>query len=155
MFSMVLPSMGRGATSPIREDVEVIRSVTLEMTLPTQQDSVPIKIWEIIICMMGILWTAINTHWFFHELKLADVVKIDFYWQSTDQPLIRALPEALSHRIKQCRGILEYQIVLRAQLQHDDEVPNASHNPVCNLSLIHIWRCRRSTLCRSRWSPYH
>ena len=23
------------------------------------------------------------------------------------------------------------------------------------LSLIHIWRCRRSTLCRSRGSPYH
>ena len=28
------------------------------------------------------------------------------------------------------------------------------HFPQC-LSLIHIWRCRRSTLCRSRWSPYH
>ena len=27
-------------------------------------------------------------------------------------------------------------------------------NPL-TLSLIHIWRCRRSTLCRSRWSPYH
>ena len=26
---------------------------------------------------------------------------------------------------------------------------------VDKLSLIHIWRCRRSTLCRSRWSPYH
>ena len=26
---------------------------------------------------------------------------------------------------------------------------------ISNLSLIHIWRCRRSTLCRSRWSPYH
>ena len=26
---------------------------------------------------------------------------------------------------------------------------------VFGLSLIHIWRCRRSTLCRSRWSPYH
>eukprot|EP00826_Nyctotherus_ovalis_P010971 TRINITY_DN1285_c0_g3_i4.p1 TRINITY_DN1285_c0_g3~~TRINITY_DN1285_c0_g3_i4.p1 ORF type:complete len:159 (+),score=38.27 TRINITY_DN1285_c0_g3_i4:317-793(+) len=25
----------------------------------------------------------------------------------------------------------------------------------CYLSLIHICRCRRSTLCRSRWSPYH
>ena len=24
-----------------------------------------------------------------------------------------------------------------------------------NLSLIHIWRCRRSYACRSRWSPYH
>ena len=23
------------------------------------------------------------------------------------------------------------------------------------LSLIHIWRCRRSFACRSRWSPYH
>ena len=28
-------------------------------------------------------------------------------------------------------------------------------NEVNALSLIHIWRCRRSTLCRSRWSPYH
>ena len=27
--------------------------------------------------------------------------------------------------------------------------------PLQVLSLIHIWRCRRSTLCRSRWSPYH
>ena len=27
--------------------------------------------------------------------------------------------------------------------------------PAIYLSLIHIWRCRRSTLCRSRWSPYH
>ena len=26
---------------------------------------------------------------------------------------------------------------------------------IYTLSLIHIWRCRRSTLCRSRWSPYH
>ena len=23
------------------------------------------------------------------------------------------------------------------------------------LSLIHVWRCRRSYACRSRWSPYH
>ena len=26
---------------------------------------------------------------------------------------------------------------------------------VLELSLIHIWRCRRYSLCRSRWSPYH
>ena len=24
-----------------------------------------------------------------------------------------------------------------------------------DLSLIHIWRCRRNSACRSRWSPYH
>ena len=29
------------------------------------------------------------------------------------------------------------------------------NSPPGGLSLIHIWRCRRSTLCRSRWSPYH
>ena len=26
---------------------------------------------------------------------------------------------------------------------------------VLPLSLIHIWRCRRYAVCRSRWSPYH
>ena len=26
---------------------------------------------------------------------------------------------------------------------------------LANLSLIHIWRCRRPRVCRSRWSPYH
>ena len=26
---------------------------------------------------------------------------------------------------------------------------------VTDLSLIHIWRCRRTLRCRSRWSPYH
>ena len=31
---------------------------------------------------------------------------------------------------------------------------NAAHLLV-NLSLIHIWRCRRIERCRSRWSPYH
>ena len=30
-----------------------------------------------------------------------------------------------------------------------------SQTPLLRLSLIHIWRCRRSYACRSRWSPYH
>ena len=33
--------------------------------------------------------------------------------------------------------------------------PSQFKNQRFPLSLIHIWRCRRSTLCRSRWSPYH
>ena len=36
-----------------------------------------------------------------------------------------------------CKGTVSYQVLVQS------------------LSLIHIWRCRRSTLCRSRWSPYH
>ena len=41
----------------------------------------------------------------------------------------------------------EYQICVYSRLYHIDTI--------IYLSLIHIWRCRRSTLCRSRWSPYH
>ena len=46
-------------------------------------------------------------------------------------------------------AIHERKIKFLTKLQH-------SENTICKLlSLIHIWRCRRSTLCRSRWSPYH
>ena len=44
----------------------------------------------------------------------------------------------------------------------DDAVSRDKHGicdwallPLCVLSLIHIWRCRRGAECRSRWSPYH
>ena len=32
---------------------------------------------------------------------------------------------------------------------------NNLHISITDLSLIHIWRCRRRLRCRSRWSPYH
>ena len=32
---------------------------------------------------------------------------------------------------------------------------NNNNRSIFSLSLIHIWRCRRDVLCRSRWSPYH
>ena len=38
-------------------------------------------------------------------------------------------------------------------LQPDDACNVSSEANM--LSLIHIWRCRRSYACRSRWSPYH
>ena len=34
-------------------------------------------------------------------------------------------------------------------------VENFTHDHSQSLSLIHIWRCRRYAVCRSRWSPYH
>ena len=34
-------------------------------------------------------------------------------------------------------------------------LPTGNMLSVWKLSLIHIWRCRRSYACRSRWSPYH
>ena len=35
------------------------------------------------------------------------------------------------------------------------QVYSIFHCAVYRLSLIHIWRCRRDVLCRSRWSAYH
>ena len=45
----------------------------------------------------------------------------------------------------------------------DPETASALYDPLYEndpvykeyLSLIHIWRCRRYAVCRSRWSPYH
>ena len=42
-----------------------------------------------------------------------------------------------------------------AEKQPSKGVENYFTDALLYLSLIHIWRCRRSTLCRSRWSPYH
>ena len=38
---------------------------------------------------------------------------------------------------------------------HDTGMVTLISQDLSELSLIHICRCRRSTLCRSRWSPYH
>ena len=49
----------------------------------------------------------------------------------------------------------------RAYLSHISWSPQlprwrfGGRSPVLWLSLIHIWRCRRYSLCRSRWSPDH
>eukprot|EP00826_Nyctotherus_ovalis_P012681 TRINITY_DN13375_c0_g1_i1.p2 TRINITY_DN13375_c0_g1~~TRINITY_DN13375_c0_g1_i1.p2 ORF type:complete len:115 (+),score=17.13 TRINITY_DN13375_c0_g1_i1:70-414(+) len=37
--------------------------------------------------------------------------------------------------------------------QYDQTIVNDITRPM--LSLIHICRCRRYAVCRSRWSPYH
>ena len=50
-------------------------------------------------------------------------------------------------------------ILLLKDLQSQEELLQCHLPPqtvsLLDLSLIHIWRCRRYSLCRSRWSPYH
>ena len=46
-----------------------------------------------------------------------------------------------------------YLIYITLILNFCDSVNSAAYHIF--LSLIHIWRCRRSYACRSRWSPYH
>ena len=47
------------------------------------------------------------------------------------------------------------QIIITALMNINKQTALIFRVWVWYLSLIHIWRCRRSTLCRSRWSPYH
>ena len=49
---------------------------------------------------------------------------------------------------------LTMKVETDGSLTADDAVAYAARI-LQDLSLIHIRRCRRSTLCRSRWSPYH
>ena len=48
-------------------------------------------------------------------------------------------------------GILQYGAGVTADIS--GQISSTSKNSI--LSLIHICRCRRPTLCRSRWSSYH
>ena len=50
-------------------------------------------------------------------------------------------------------------MLLWGQCLNDNYIMNhmqqKNRETMMNLSLIHIWRCRRRLRCRSRWSPHH
>ena len=67
------------------------------------------------------------------------------------------IPDTLHHKYSLDKYIYMnhlgfHQYTLRRVHYKNSQHWHQSHE---YLSLIHIWRCRRSTLCRSRWSPYH
>ena len=52
----------------------------------------------------------------------------------------------------------QWPLLLTFHSLHPETMTHLTHTPLIasgNLSLIHIWRCRRDPQCRSRWSPYH
>ena len=51
--------------------------------------------------------------------------------------------------------LIPLAVILASSLDTNNEYILERNPTNSKLSLIHIWRCRRSTLCRSRWSPYH
>eukprot|EP00826_Nyctotherus_ovalis_P016116 TRINITY_DN14643_c0_g1_i3.p1 TRINITY_DN14643_c0_g1~~TRINITY_DN14643_c0_g1_i3.p1 ORF type:complete len:139 (+),score=11.44 TRINITY_DN14643_c0_g1_i3:58-474(+) len=55
--------------------------------------------------------------------------------------------------------LLEYMPIMFSERRHSPvvRVYDFYFDPVAivGLSLIHICRCRRYAVCRSRWSPYH
>ena len=64
----------------------------------------------------------------------------------------------ISGRIAEIVGQKLHSLGERQQtlcVTHLPQIAAFAENHYLVLSLIHICRCRRSTLCRSRWSPYH
>ena len=90
--------------------------------------------------------------WFF---KMAAAVILDFrnreFLFADDILRAQTLNKFCQNRSFLCGDIAIFQIVKFSTFYW----LSVSGGAICILSLIHIWRCRRSTLCRSRWSPYH
>ena len=88
-----------------------------------------------------------------------------FRWLSTSRRRLAPLAASLQPRSGDTTGLSRWCIgspltkyqwtwsinSLSSSGQEEEDYWNWSHE----LSLIHIWRCRRYSLCRSRWSPYH
>eukprot|EP00826_Nyctotherus_ovalis_P042250 TRINITY_DN4323_c0_g1_i37.p1 TRINITY_DN4323_c0_g1~~TRINITY_DN4323_c0_g1_i37.p1 ORF type:complete len:206 (-),score=49.76 TRINITY_DN4323_c0_g1_i37:14-631(-) len=57
---------------------------------------------------------------------------------------------------KEVENAIKYKLrKVKEQVECEIRISWSECNTLLPLSLIHICRCRRSTLCRSRWSPYH
>ena len=68
-------------------------------------------------------------------------------YKTVPLPLKGSTPEKVKEEMERNQKILF--------LLENDRWDGLSGILTCTLSLIHIWRCRRSYACRSRWSPYH
>ena len=74
------------------------------------------------------------------------------YFQMLSFPLLVSLGLSILLAVGLC--VLNCRVAA-ASRACSPSFPSAGPTLPMMLSLIHIWRCRRSTLCRSRWSPYH
>ena len=59
----------------------------------------------------------------------------------------------MSSKQRGAKGCVVHQITCRVLSRGRSKVIYSTI--LIDLSLIHIWRCRRLLTCRSRWSPYH
>eukprot|EP00826_Nyctotherus_ovalis_P028993 TRINITY_DN2285_c0_g1_i21.p1 TRINITY_DN2285_c0_g1~~TRINITY_DN2285_c0_g1_i21.p1 ORF type:complete len:170 (-),score=6.43 TRINITY_DN2285_c0_g1_i21:22-531(-) len=72
------------------------------------------------------------------------------YWEATGNsykgiPLATILNDSIT----------DWSPVMKSTNSFDLHVPLEYRSDYLELSLIHICRCRRYAVCRSRWSPYH
>ena len=82
-----------------------------------------------------------------HNFTFAVSEQLLIYYDETERGFVSSL---------QCCPIRRLGSNLSVTVSSFIDIHQSRLKPLASgLSLIHIWRCRRSTLCRSRWSPYH
>ena len=76
--------------------------------------------------------------------------------RADDDPWVRGMLLATSRNaVEMLDEFGQYRSIARDVIVEVRLVTHLRKPYIEDLSLIHICRCRRSTLCRSRWSPYH
>ena len=71
------------------------------------------------------------------------IEKIMYHFSVTNYPHAKFSGRAFSTLFYEITGSVDFKFLIMLG------------SAILVLSLIHIWRCRRSTLCRSWWSPDH
>ena len=98
------------------------------------------------------------THWELHRVHL---VAIKLGWNPLkSKSYIRKRYQMIHETLNSCKlSLLTFSTGKRIHFLVKSFSPcrfkSFPECPIKLLSLIHIWRCRRYSLCRSRWSPYH
>ena len=93
--------------------------------------------------------TLIQTRGSPHPIIFSSHIRDTLKNREPTSPELRLLPCRAQHRAG--HDLLLWRLasrIRRAKIRH-------GLRDLRMLSLIHIWRCRRSYACRSRWSPYH
>eukprot|EP00826_Nyctotherus_ovalis_P007620 TRINITY_DN11928_c0_g1_i2.p1 TRINITY_DN11928_c0_g1~~TRINITY_DN11928_c0_g1_i2.p1 ORF type:complete len:227 (+),score=75.42 TRINITY_DN11928_c0_g1_i2:581-1261(+) len=114
----------------------------LQEELEKTQENVRLikKLKEQEIELMADLQTTINT-------------SMDMIEQAKDTPYLSKYHDKLSRRVKTSMNNTKVGTIT-LELNEDQRICFFYLNKH-SLSLIHICRCRRYAVCRSRWSPYH
>eukprot|EP00826_Nyctotherus_ovalis_P007911 TRINITY_DN12035_c0_g1_i7.p1 TRINITY_DN12035_c0_g1~~TRINITY_DN12035_c0_g1_i7.p1 ORF type:complete len:112 (-),score=20.49 TRINITY_DN12035_c0_g1_i7:25-360(-) len=110
------------------------------------------------------------------EEKILIVLLYIVFYASANDNIVKNLNEEIEHaeelislyaeKAKQLRKLRDYHLKLnnitenktintRMARNSSANLINLISHTIKKLSLIHICRCRRYAVCRSRWSPYH
>ena len=113
-------------------------------------------------CMHPFIHSFIHSIHHIHSITLSQERTKHYHCNSSQSTIIHpsiinhALHGPLSRAVVHERMMLPWLAHNGTQLHaHTACQPPPYTDTYIHLSLIHIWRCRRWTLCRSRWSPYH